>query len=138
MASILEFAGVHYFTKVGYGESFGQTDSQDMLDNDDDDEEENEDDDWEDLEEWGTSDPPISISSRWSSLPHCPPPPALHLPLNNINHINHVSARPPTPSHAFNHVYGVDHDHYDHHSLSDSTESLPAPGKHISARLLSS
>ena len=86
MASILEFAGVHYFTKVGSGETFGCEDEDtgyidDEYDDDDDYEDEE---DWEDLEDWRTADPPISVSNKWSNLPYCPPPPR-HIP-NNINH----------------------------------------------------
>ena len=52
MATILEFAGVHYFTKVGSGERFGsdadETDEmfceEDNLDADD---------EWEDVDDWG-------------------------------------------------------------------------------------
>ena len=138
MASILEFAGVHYFTKVGYGESFGQTSNyncnNDVALCDEDDMDREYDDDWEDMEEWGTSDPPISVSSRWSTLPpQCPPPP-WSVP-NHVNHVAHV--RPPTPSFAFNHLYGVNDHGGDHGSLSDSTESLPAPARTRMARLSS-
>ena len=51
MATILEFAGVHYFTKVGSGERFGsdadETDEMFCDDNLD------ADDEWEDVDDWG-------------------------------------------------------------------------------------
>jgi len=123
MASILEFAGVHYFTKVGYGETFGQNEIEDEEEEYLDDgysgedlEDENE---WEDLEEWKKFRTPISVSNRWSSLPRCPPvPPPIHL-ANNINH-RPLSGRSCEIA-AYNHLYGVKSA-----SSTSSTDSLPA------------
>ena len=97
LASILEFAGVHYFTKVGSGETFGNNqiiEEEEFIDDLDTNNE------WEDVEE----ELPVSMI-KWSSLPHCPPPPP-HL---------HISAS--------NNLYGFNG------SLTDSTESLPVPTK---------
>ena len=77
---------MHYFTKVGSGETFGgEEEDPGFIDDEyeDDDYVYDEEEDWEDLEEW-KADPPISVSHKWSSLPYCPPPPR-HIP-NNINH----------------------------------------------------
>ena len=71
--------------QVGSGESYGEggDEEEECLD-DQLEAEDDEEDDWEDLEEWRPADPAISVSSKWSSLPHCPPPPR---PLtNNVNH----------------------------------------------------
>ena len=63
MATILEFAGVHYFTKVGSGERFGSDadETEDMFC-----EEENlhldADDEWEDVDDWG-ADSRVTCSS---------------------------------------------------------------------------
>ena len=52
MATILEFAGVHYFTKVGSGERFGSdagAETDELLSDDDN---LGADDEWEDVEDW--------------------------------------------------------------------------------------
>ena len=71
--------------------------------------------DWEDVEDWKTSEVPVSIITQWSGVPQCPPPPP---PLAVSNHIN--SPRPPRSSYlSARSLYGLNG------SLSDSTESLP-------------
>ena len=52
MATILEFAGVHYFTKVGSGERFGSDadETEDMFCDEDN---LDADDEWEDVDDWG-------------------------------------------------------------------------------------
>ena len=64
---------------MGSGETYGEGGEEECLDDDYD-----EDDDWEDLEDWRPAEPSISVSDKWSSLPHCPPPPR---PVTN--HVNH-------------------------------------------------
>ena len=142
MASILEFAGVHYFTKVsqeelmwcqkiifqiGSGESFGN----DGIDSDINDEDNDE--DWEDIEDWKVETPNETNGHQISSTAHC----------NNVegsaartrmmpNQTNHVSATlPSTMNHrpinplnhncisAYNNAYGING------SLSESSESVP-------------
>ena len=63
--------------KVGSGETYGDVGEEDEEENYDEE-------DWEDLEDWRVADPPISVSSKWSNLPHCPPPPRLM-----TNHVSH-------------------------------------------------
>lgn len=57
VATILEFAGVHYFTKVGSGERFGSeteggVDESDPFSDEDHEDDNDGDDEWEDVEEW--------------------------------------------------------------------------------------
>ena len=106
MASILEFAGVHYFTKVGSGETFGTNDpleeeEEEFVDDYDGDN------DWEDLEDWNNSSLPVSVINSG-----CPPPPPT----------------PPRRLSARNNLYGLNG------SLSDSTESLPVLDKVVSCQ----
>ena len=135
LASILEFAGVHYFTKVslllslsatapmfpwyqvGSGETFGNNG---VLEEEEDDEEGFIDDldveqDWEDVEDWKSSSLPVSVITKWTGVAQCPPPPPLALPPRT----SYLSARS---------LYGLNG------SLSDSSESLPLQAKFFSLK----
>lgn len=111
MASILEFAGVHYFTKIGSGEPFGN-DSLELSDEDDaekeevdDDDDEDEDGDWEDEGGWL----PSGGSVPGPIMPPSPP---------------HISTTGRQCKHrtiaAHNNVYGLNG------SRSESSESTPS------------
>ena len=69
--------------------------------------------DWEDLEDWKTSELPVSIINKWTDVPQCPPPPTKVVP----NHINRPL--PPQTSLSARSLYALNG------SLSDSTESFP-------------
>ena len=75
--------------------------------------------DWEDLEEWNTSELPVSIiNNRWTGVPQCPPPPPQVVP----NHLTRPLP-PRTSSLSARSLYALNG------SLSDSTESLPVQAK---------
>ena len=144
IASILEFAGVHYFTKVGInshfcssihaviskvnsGESFGNdaVESEIFLHED---EEEEDDDEWEDIEDWNLETPKeingarFSFNTNWNNHVKIMPNQENqevaglnHKPLNPLNH-NCISA--------YNNAYGLNG------SLSESSESVPVMPKH--------
>ena len=63
--------------------------------------------DWEDLEDWKTSELPVSIINKWTDVPQCPPPPTKVVPL------------PPQTSLSARSLYALNG------SLSDSTDSFP-------------
>ena len=68
MATILEFAGVHYFTKVGSGETFGSDTGAEAEEIPSDDDNLEADDEWEDLDDWRMESGVTSSSSRINQL----------------------------------------------------------------------